>query len=106
MNATSKPADTGIDYHQGWGATFHGNDAVNLYRAMLLLSALRTYARSKMIMTRGLTISAMLCHATAYTGKVYKPRSQATALAAAGDVTAWVNTMKAAMPITIDGVQQ
>jgi hypothetical protein len=80
----------------GGSVAFIGHDAVHLYRAMVLASALKLYAKTKMLPTRGVSARAMLLHATAYTGKTYK---RGEAMKAAEDVRVWVATMKAAMPV-------
>jgi len=97
VNPTStKPDASHVIVHAG-GTTFHGRDAVNLYRATTLMGALRAYARHKLLMTRDLTPTALLTQATEYTAKPYKRGQHA---AAADDMRVWVETMKAAMPIT------
>lgn len=71
------------------GATgFDGAPAVDVFRATVLASSLRLYGRTKMLSTRGLTVTKMLAFATEYTGKIYR-RTQAGALIAADDVNAW-----------------
>lgn len=82
--------------HNG-GTTLAGPDAVNLFRAITLVSALRLYARTRMLMTRGATPTRLLAWAKEYTGKTYK---RGDYVQAADDVQKWVNTMKAALPVT------
>lgn len=94
--------DSHITIHKTGGTSFVGPDATNLMRAIKLASALRLYARSGMIPTRGVTITVMFKIAKEYTGKDYK-RGQA--LLAYEDVRIWVETMKAAIPVTVNGVQ-
>lgn len=85
-----------IEYDQkGRGVAFVGKDAVNLYRAAMLASALKMYARSGIRMTRGLSPTRMLQEAKGYTGKGYK---RGEYLEAAADVGVWVETMKTALP--------
>jgi hypothetical protein len=87
--------------HHAWGGTtFAGLDAVNLFRAVHVASALRVYARTGMKMTRGATPSVLLAIAREYTGKTYK---RGEYLQAAEDVRVWVETMKAALPVTVEG---
>lgn len=83
----------------GKGVAFVGEDAVNLFRAASLRSALNLYASCKIIPTRGMTISRMLTMATEYTGKKYKRNG---AVQAAKDVHTWVLAMKAALPVKKD----
>jgi len=86
-----------IIHHSTGSTTFAGRDAVNLFRAITLKSALNAYAKHKMLMTRSLTPSIMLQMAEEYTGKAYKRGQQAKA---AEDLTAWIQTMQAALPVT------
>jgi len=88
---------------RGQGVAFVGTDAVNLYRAMTLKSALSLFAKTGIIPTRGVTGTAMLKMATEYTGKAYKRGEHAKA---AEDLDIWIKTMRAAIPTTIDGEQQ
>ena len=89
-----------IDHRTGGGSSYVGPDAVNLYRAVTVASGLRMYARSKMLLTRGATITVLLRIAGEYTGKKYK-RGQAEL--ASEDMRVWIETMKAALPTTVDG---
>lgn len=85
------------------GTSFVGPDAVNLFRAATLKGALKMYAACKIVPTRGVTATSMLKMATPYTGKTYKRGEHAKA---AEDMTAWIETMKAALPIFDNGVQR
>lgn len=89
-----------IEHRTCGGTSYVGTDAVNLFRARTLASALSLYAKTKIIPTRGVTGSVMLAMATHYTGKTYKRGQHAQA---AEDVKVWVNTMQAALPTTVDG---
>lgn len=80
------------------GTSYVGPDAVNLYRAKVLMTSLSLYAKTGMIPTRGVTAMVMLKMAQEYTGKTYKRGQHAQA---AEDVKVWVNTMQTALPITI-----
>jgi hypothetical protein len=80
------------------GTTFSGPDAVNLMRAITLASSLRLYAKTGLIPTRGITASVLLRIATEYTGKIYKRGQHEQA---AADIRVWIDTMKAALPITL-----
>lgn len=89
--------DSSITLNASGGMTFDGPDAVQLYRAKLLASSLKLYARSGIIPTRGVTITKMLAFASAYTGKRYK---RGEAMKAHDDVQAWAAAMMAALPIS------
>lgn len=84
------------------GTTFAGPDAVNLYRAIVLRSSMRMYRRCGIKPTRGVGPTQMLALAGEYTGKKYK-RGQLEQ--AEADVQTWIDTMKAAIPVTVDGVR-
>lgn len=77
---------------------YSGPDATALFRAAALREALRLYAKSKIVIARGVTPTSMLSMATKITGKPYR-RGEYTK--AADEVDTWVQTMKAALPITI-----
>lgn len=76
--------------------TFVGPDSVNYVRATMLASALKLYAKAKIIPTRGVTPTKMLVMATGYTGKKYK---RGEYLKASEDVLKWAHEMKAALPV-------
>ncbi len=92
----SRPDQSEI-IHSNGGTTFVGTDAMNLFRAVTLVASLNFYAKTGMMTTRGLTATRMLKLASEYTGKTYKRGQYVTA---AADVRVWVDTMKAAMPVT------
>jgi hypothetical protein len=79
------------------GITFIGPDAVMLYQAVSLKTAIKLYAKCGMRMTRTATPAVMLAAATRITGKKYK-RGQYTE--AVADLDAWIITMRAALPVT------
>ena len=83
--------------HEGGGVTFIGQDAVRLYKAMALVSALELYARSEIIPTRGMTITRLMAIASSVSGKKY---GRGQALIAAEDVQVWIEVMKSAMPVS------
>ena len=83
--------------HEHGGASYVGPDAVNLMRAITLQAALRLYARTGMIPTRGVTAMVMLKLAKEYTNKTYKRGQHAQA---AEDMQVWIDTMRAALPFT------
>jgi hypothetical protein len=75
---------------------YTGPDAVQLFRAKILISSLRLWAKTKIIPTRGMGIGKMLAFATHYTGKKYTPKR---ALEAADDVQKWADAMLASLPV-------
>lgn len=86
-----------IIHHASGGTTLAGPDAVNLYRAIVLASSMRLFAKTGIKPTRGVGGPQMLAMATQYTGKTYT-RTQMEQ--AAEDVKHWADTMKAALPTT------
>lgn len=93
---TTKPDASEINVHPG-GVTFAGRDAVHLFRAITLKSGISLHQKCGMIPTRGMTITKMLAMAEEFTGKKYKRGDHQGAIA---DLQVWIDTMKAAMPIT------
>ena len=81
------------------GTAFVGNDAVRLYAAITLRSAIKLYLKAGIIMTRGATISSLLRQAGARTGKTYR-RGQGEA--AVADLTTWITAMQSALPVETD----
>jgi hypothetical protein len=81
---------------KGQAQSFVGPDAVALFRARVIASALRLYAKTGIKANRAYTPTNMLTAATSITGKRYK-RGQYEL--AADDITAWADTMLAALPI-------
>lgn len=73
-----------------------GPDATNLFRARVLASGLRLFAKTGMQPTRGVTGAKMLKMATLYTGKTYKRGQHEQA---AADIDVWAQTMIAALPV-------
>lgn len=88
------PDRSEIVHHNG-GSTYAGRDAVSVVQATVLESALRMYARSGMLMTRGATPTKLLALANGITGKTYK---RGDYIKAADDVKVWRDTMRAAIP--------
>jgi hypothetical protein len=88
-------SDSSINIHPG-GTTYSGPDAVALYRARMLASSLRLYARTSIRPTRTVGPARMLQLATEITRKKYK---RGEYLRAADDVLLWADTMLAALPI-------
>lgn len=81
------------------GTMFTGPDSIALYRAVALRGALKLYAKTGMLVTRGMTVTKMLKAATAYTGKDYGRGNVNKAQAAAADMTVWIETMRSALPV-------
>lgn len=81
------------------GTMFTGPDSIALYRAIALRGALKLYARSGILPTRGMTITKMLKAATEYTGKDYGRGNVNKAQAAAAEMTVWIETMRSAIPV-------
>jgi hypothetical protein len=85
-----------IEYREdGSAAAFIGPDAISVFAAASLASAMRLYAKTGIKASRFHTPTRMLLKAGAICGKTYK-RSQM--LQAAADVEVWLQTMKAALP--------
>jgi hypothetical protein len=81
------------------GTFFVGPDAIALYRAITLRAALRLYAQSGMLMTRGMTPTKLLRHASTYTGKVYGRGNVNKCQAAVKEMDEWIAAMRAALPV-------
>jgi hypothetical protein len=81
------------------GITFSGQDAVRLYAATSLRGAIKLHQKCGMIPTRGVTITRMLQAASQYSGKKYKRGEHQKAI---DDLTVWIETMKAALPVVND----
>lgn len=81
------------------GTSFEGPDAVHLFRATALWSALKLYAKTGLKPNRAWTPTAMLTMATGYTGKKYRRGQHAKA---AEDVKLWIDAMKAAIPVVAE----
>lgn len=91
--------DSSVTFGATGGTTFQGPDAVALYRAIALKAALLLAERG-LVINRHMSRAKLLAAATALTGKPYK---RGAYLAAADDVQAWVEAMKAAMPVVVEG---
>ncbi|WCD44239.1 hypothetical protein Lumi_100 [Xylophilus phage Lumi] len=97
MTTETKP-DTRPDItnHPGGGFTVQGADGIKYFKACTLKGAIKMYALTGMIPTRGVTITKMLALAKEFTGKDYK-RGQA--MIAHADLEVWCSTMKSALKI-------
>lgn len=82
---------------EGRVVCYVGPDATNLFRAKTLKAGLSLWRKTKMIPTRGVTISVMLVMAYGYTGKAYTRKQVEQAEA---DLQVWIDTMAAALPVT------
>jgi hypothetical protein len=86
--------DSNITVSQG-GTTYAGPDAVNLYRAAVIRSALKLLIKG-IKPTRGATMTSTLALVKEYTGKTYKRTEGERAI---DDMTIWIETMKSAIPV-------
>jgi hypothetical protein len=96
----SKPDNSEIRHHSGGGVTITGKDGMNFYRAVTLKSMIGLHQKTGLIPTRGVSITRMFAMATEYTGKHYKRGGHDEAIA---DLSVWIETMRAALPITKEG---
>lgn len=92
--------DSSVTLHRDGGITFSGPDATLLYTAISLRGAIRLFSKTGIAPGRGYTGSTMLGSAGQLTGKKYKRGQYEAAVA---DLTVWIDTMKAALPISIEG---
>ena len=81
------------------GTAFVGEDAISLYSAITLRSAIKLYLKTGIMMTRGATITSLLRRTGSFTGKTYRRGHGEAAMA---DLTAWINAMQSALPVTAD----
>jgi hypothetical protein len=77
-----------------------GPDAILLYKALALRSALQLYAKTKIRPTRHIGPTDMLELAGEFSRRKYKRGAFAEAIS---DLTVWIDTMKAALPIIDEG---
>ena len=91
-------SDSSITIHKDGGSTHAGLDAVRRVRAIATRSAIAGHRKFGLIPTRGLTITKLLAIATEFTGKPYKGKGKHER--AEADLTVWIDTMTAALPIT------
>ena len=83
-----------IEASPGGGTSFVGPDAVKVYQATVIGSALRLYAKCGLKVNRAYTPSAMMKVATALTGKTFKARDY---LGAADALKAWAEAQALAI---------
>ena len=102
MNTTSqtKPEDSYIEIFNG-GVAMVGPDAVEMFRAIQLKSALKFYLKTGMLPTHGVTGPKMLLLATSITKQPYDGNGKYDR--ALGDLHNWIETMKCGMPIRENG---
>ena len=87
-------AESSITYTNGQGTSFVGLDAVEVFRAATLSSALGLL-KAGITPTRGLTAKKALAMVARYTGQSYKRGEFDRARA---DLKVWIETMKSAIP--------
>jgi hypothetical protein len=68
-----------ITFTANGGASYVGPKGVNVFRLRCLAGAIRLYAKTGMIPTRGVTITKMMKQAEQDTGKKFKKRDYITA---------------------------
>jgi hypothetical protein len=78
------------------GVSFVGQDATRLYAVTVLRASIKLHRSTGLIPTRGMTITRLFQRATEITGRPYKRGQHDAAIA---DLTTWINTMKAALPV-------
>lgn len=88
-------SDSFVITHGDRATSFIGPDAVELYRAAVLKSALGLLAIG-ITPTRGLTKTKALAMCKRYTGQTYK-RTEIER--ARKDLSVWIETMKSAIPV-------
>lgn len=87
--------ESSITYNaKGDAVCFAGPDAVELYRAAVLNSAIGLLSKG-IRPARGMTMTKALAMATRYTGRTYKRTEHEQAR---NDINIWVQTMKLALP--------
>lgn len=77
------------------GTMFAGPDAVELFRAATLQSAIKLL-KVGIMPTRGMTSAKAFKLVTPYTGQTYKRGEHDRAMA---DLKVWIETMKSAIPV-------
>lgn len=82
-------SETYVEHSDGV-ISFVGYDAVDLYRARVLASSLKLYAKTGIKPSRHITLKHMLLMATSYTGQRYAS-TKAHAMLAADHVKSWAD---------------
>jgi hypothetical protein len=94
-----KQVEPGQIVHHESGTSFNGRGAVDVYRAIVLASALRMYARSGIKANRAYTPTAMLKAAEEYVGHPFKRGQYAEA---AEELSAWAAQARVGMDVTAE----
>lgn len=81
--------------HYPDGSTLLEGDAIEFFRAASLKGALKLYAKTGMIPTRGVTITRMLAMAGDITKKKYR---RGEAMKAHDDLKVWCDAFRATIP--------
>lgn len=102
MNAEKGPQDSYVEVFDG-GVAMVGEDAILLFRAITLRSALGLYLKIGMLPSRNITPAKMLALTTTITKQPYTGNGKYDR--ALEDLTKWIDTMKAAMPVYEEGKQ-
>lgn len=92
----TRPDNSEIIHHDG-GTTIVGQSAMRLLHAAHVKTAISLHKKTGLIPTRGVTITKLFQMATAITQKPYKRGEHDKAVA---DLQVWIDTMRAALPIT------
>jgi hypothetical protein len=92
-------AESAVTFGAGGGVTFTGADGVGLYRALALATALKLAGKGFQL-SRTMPKGKLLAAATALSGKTYRRGAYAEAEA---DVRTWIEAMKAAIPVVVEG---
>lgn len=88
-------SDSEVRLNDG-STAYVGQDATLLFAAVTLRSAIKLHKKTGMIPTRGMTITKMLAQAGKIANKTYRRGEHDRAI---NDLTIWINTMKAAIPV-------
>ena len=80
------------------GASFNGPDGVRLFQAITIRSALKLH-KAGLKVNRHTTTTNLFNFASQYTGKTYKRGDFDRAMQ---DLTAWIDTMRSAIPVTVE----
>jgi hypothetical protein len=78
------------------GTSYLGEDAVRLYQALALRTALKLHLRTGLVPNKGWTIGKMYVLAESFSHKSYRRGQQQKAI---DDLTLWIEAMKSALPI-------
>lgn len=87
------------------GGTILTGDAIEMYRWKVLQQAIKLYANTGMLMTRGAKIGMLMAQASEVTKKKY-PKNKEGYLKAVADLQTSIDTLKAAIPVTDERTQK